>query len=509
MDHDSVITCLAIAVFPILFFVGRANRARIRAQKTFGKEELDKPLLNWTPQDPFRIRDLLRSFCVQGASGSGKSSGVALQLARALLADKRIALHIVGSKPEDREWWQLRFAEAGRANELRIVAPESGMHYNMLDAELKAGADDREIASILMTSGETLRRAEATAGGGGENDQFFRDQSERMLEMAVKPLRLATGTIRATDLQRFISGAAMSPEQLGEPAWKQGFHWKTLEAALSAPKSEIDKVDMEQCADYWLGQVPTLNDRTKTSIMVQVQGILHVMGSGVVRNLISSDTTLSPAMMDDGVSILVDMPGSRHGASGQFVNAVWRLGVQRHVLRRHAKPDDRIIVQWIDEFQNHAFSGDTRYLAECRSHRGCQIVLTQSLHAFYAAIKGGKSGEHLADALLTNYGTKCFCALGDAKTAEYASSLVGKSLQTFIGGSMAPAENLYDELRGRSKFTGSFSEHYENVLQANAFMSGLRTGGAENGYVVDAIVIRSGENFSNGSNWLRVAFGQK
>jgi hypothetical protein len=173
-------------------------------------------------------------------------------------------------------------------------------------------------------------------------------------------------------------------------------------------------------------------------------------------------------------------------------NAVWRLGVQRHVLRRHAKPGDRVIGQWIDEFQNHAFSGDTRYLAECRSHFGCQVVLTQSLHAFYAAIKGGRSGEHLADALLTNYGTKCFCALGDAKTAEYASSLVGKSLQTFIGGSMAPQADLYDELMGRSKFTGTFSEHYENILQPNAFMTGLRTGGAENGYVVDAMVIRSG-----------------
>jgi hypothetical protein len=74
---------------------------------------------------------------------------------------------------------------------------------------------------------------------------------------------------------------------------------------------------------------------------------------------------------------------------------------------------------------------------------------------------------------------------------------------------MAPATDLYDELMGRSKFTGNFSEHYESILQPNAFMSGLRTGGANNGYVVDAIVIRSGETFSNGSNWLRVAFGQK
>ena len=444
-----------------------------------------------------------------GASGSGKSSAVALQLARALLADRRIVFHVVASKPEDRQWWQQRFAEAKREKELRIVAPDSGMRYNMLDAELKAGADDRELASTLMTSGETLRRADATAGGGGENDQFFRDQSERMLENAILPLRLATGTVRASDLQRFISGAAMTPDQIYADEWRQGFHWKTLETAHKGPKTEIEKADMDQCIDYWLGQVATLNDRTKTSIMITVQGLLHVMGSGVVRKMISSDTTLSPAMMDDGVSILVDMPGSRYGASGQFVNAVWRLGVQRHVLRRHAKPGDRIIVQWIDEFQNHAFSGDTRYLAESRSHLGCQIVLTQSLHAFYAAIKGGKSGEHLADALLTNYGTKCFCALGDSKTADYASSLVGKSLQTFIGGSMAPMESLYDELMGRSKFTGSFSEHYESILQPNAFMSGLRTGGANNGYIVDAIVIRSGETFAHGSNWLRVAFGQR
>ncbi len=379
----------------------------------------------------------------------------------------------------------------------------------MLNEELKAGADDREIASILMTSGETLRRADATVGGGGENDQFFRDATERQIEMTVLPLRLATGRVWASDMQRFISGAAMKPEKIWEQNWREEFHWKTLESANESAQTDIEKADMERCMEYWLGEMPNLSDRTRSSITTQVMNLLHVMGSGLVRQMISSDTTLSPAMMDDGVSIFVDMPGARHGASGQFVNAMWRLGVQRHVLRRHAKPGDRIIVQWIDEFQNHACSMDSRYLAESRSHLGCQVVLTQSLHAFYAALKGGKTGEHQADALLTNYGTKCFCALGDAKTAEFAASLVGKTLQTFIGGSMAPMENLYDELIGRSKYTGSFSQHYENVLQANAFMSGLRTGGANNGYTVDAIVIRSGETFSTGSNWLRVAFGQK
>ena len=162
-DKDFLVTCLAIAVLAVCLIFGVARR--VRRKKGPGGQDLHKPLLSWTPQDPFPVRDLLRSFCVQGASGSGKSSAVALQLARALLADWQIVFHIVASKPEDREWWQQRFAEAQRQDELRIVAPDSGMRYNMLDAELKAGADDREIASILMTSGETLRRTDSVGGG--------------------------------------------------------------------------------------------------------------------------------------------------------------------------------------------------------------------------------------------------------------------------------------------------------------------------------------------------------
>ena len=117
MGKDFLIGCLAVGFFALCLIVGLARR--VRSKKARGGQDLDKPLINWTPQDPFRVRDLLRSFCVQGASGSGKSSGVALQLARALLADSRIVFHIVASKPEDREWWQQRFAEAKRGQELR------------------------------------------------------------------------------------------------------------------------------------------------------------------------------------------------------------------------------------------------------------------------------------------------------------------------------------------------------------------------------------------------------
>jgi hypothetical protein len=100
-------------------------------------------------------------------------------------------------------------------------------------------------------------------------------------------------------------------------------------------------------------------------------------------------------------------------------------------------------------------------------------------------------------------------ALGDLETAHWASGLVGRSLQVFTGGSMTPSESQFDELMGRSRYTGNYSQSFELTLQANAFLHGLKTGGATNGLMCDAYVIRSGEPFASGENWLRASFSQR
>ncbi|MFN4261932.1 MAG: TraM recognition domain-containing protein [Gemmataceae bacterium] len=106
---------------------------------------------------------------------------------------------------------------------------------------------------------------------------------------------------------------------------------------------------------------------------------------------------------------------------------------------------DAINVIWCDEAQQFVNSHDAHYLAQCRSHKGCMLFLTQSLHSYYSALKG-ETGRHQADALLTKFHHKLFHALGDEQTAAWASGLIGKSLQTFVGGSAAPQEGLFDEL---------------------------------------------------------------
>jgi hypothetical protein len=135
------------------------------------------------------------------------------------------------------------------------------------------------------------------------------------------------------------------------------------------------------------------------------------------------------------------------------------------------------------------------------------VYLTQSIHSFYSRIRG-EAGEHETDALLTNFYHKIFHAVGDDKTATYGSSLIGRRTTTHFGGSMTPADNAYDELFGPSRLSPSWSEHVENILENREFMQGLRTGGPENGFMVDGIVVRSGEPFANGEAWMRVAFSQ-
>ncbi len=500
VNNDAVAIAGGVVFIVLLLVTRRKQQVELRSVEQSATAGLDAPLYRWTPHDALTKRDLLRSICVQGASGSGKTNFIGFNVARALAMDRDIGGLILASKPvEDVQFWQDIFKAAGREKDLLVFGPGHDLRFSVLDHELKSGADSRELASFLMTLGETLHRGE---GGAQQTEQFFQQQSARMLQLAIEPVRLATGKLSPVDLQRFITGAAMTPEQLATPAWQAGYHNQVLEAAYNARKTPIEAADFEQVLAYWLGEMPTLNDRTRSSITTQVQGILHILCNGVVRDLMAQTTDVSPTIMDEGKWVLVDMSISRHGASGAMVNGIWHLATQRHILRRFAADKRKVTVIWIDEFQNHLNSFDPQFLAECRSHGGCMVVLTQSLHSYYSALKGDQAAEHAANALLTNFAHKVFCSLGDAKSAEWASGLLGQRLETMIGGSMAPEESVYETLMGRTKFTGSFNQAYQPVLQPGVFMHGLRTG---SGGVADAIVIRP-ERFSNRQNYLQVAF---
>ncbi|EAQ78966.1 type IV secretory system conjugative DNA transfer family protein [Blastopirellula marina] len=467
---------------------------------------LDRVLLTWNEHDQFTVRDLLNGgVATVGRTGSGKTSSSGKSLANAIVRLPKSGGLILAAKPEDRAMWEGIFASAGRSRDLQIFSPNSPLRFDFLGYEMRQGGHTRNITKTLMVIGESLQSAD---GDNRNSDKFWSGQQGRQISCGVEIVKLATGSVSAPSLQRFINTAAMSPQQFTSEEWLRGYHNQCLKAAWEKPKTPLEQHDFELAKEYWLSEFPTMADKTRSSILTGVLGILHVFNQGVVRELVSTTTNVTPDDLFAGKWVLIDMPPSEWGDIGLFIAGGWKYLAQKAVLRRAADARSNVVTIWADEAQQFVNSFDAQFVSQCRSHRGCMAYLTQSLHAYYAALPG-EAGRHQADSLLTNFHTKIVHALGDLETANWASGLVGKSLQTFTGGSMTPSEGIYDELMGASRYSGNFSQHYESTLQANVFMHGLRTGGAVNGYVCDCFVIRSGEPFANGENWLATSFDQR
>lgn len=476
-----------------------------------GSGDLDHVLASWSPSDPWTVRHACANTLIVGKTGSGKSSGAGDHLLRAVVRHRNSGGAIFAAKPEDKAYVQRVFREERTLDDLFILEPGGDARFNVLDYERQRGADVPDLTQAVMTFQETLTRTQQGGGGGGSDDAgYWTAQQRMMLHNAIQVLLLATGHIDPWAIQCFVSGAAISLAELSDPQWQEAYHWQTLQQAKARARGGRERHDFELAEQYWTFTLPRMNDRTRTSIEAGVYVTLHAMNTGIARELLATTTNLSPELLERRKWILVNAPIAPGDVTSAVINSAIKYAVQRHILKRRAGPGDPLLCLFSDEFQKLANSYDAMFLAECRSHKGCLIALTQSIHAMYANLHG-KGGEHQTDALLTNFGHVVVHTLGDAKSAKQWSELLGNRREVFIGTSMQPrGEELFDILMGRMQVSVSASERYEPCLQPAVFLRGLRQGGSENGNVVDGVVIRSGAPFSeSGENYLITSFRQR
>lgn len=470
-------------------------------------DRLDRVLLHWDAENAFTLRDLLAGGVqVYGRTGAGKTSSSGQAIGRAIVRVPNSGGLIISSKSsDDLALWQRIFREEGREQDLLVFSPSSDLRMNVLDVLMQQDAETRSITKCLTIIAETLRSSDTD---NRESADFWQREQERMIFNAVEIVKLATGRVSAPDLHRFISGAAMCTEQMLTDEWLAGFHNQCIKAAWYKPKSPMQKHDYDLAKEFWLGEFPKMADKTRSSILTGVMGLLHCFNVGQVRTLLSAETNITPDAMFNGKFLIVDMPQSEFGDVGAFVIGAWKYLTQKAILRRVANEDSNPVFIWADEAQQVITSFDAHFLAQCRSHHGAMIYLSQSVPGYVHAV-GGDHAKAAVDALQASFSTKIFHALGDLETAEYASRLAGRSLQTFTGGSTTPPDSSFDELMGHQRYSGNYSQSYESTLQVDAFMHGLRTGGPANDFICDAYVIRSGEPFANGKHWLATCFSQK
>jgi TraM recognition site of TraD and TraG len=462
-------------------------------------DPLDDILFEWPTKDAFTLRHLLRSAEVKGVTGSGKSSGSGKFFAENIVRHPRSTCLIIAQKPEDKEFYRGIF---DRFNKPLIVV-EEGSEYrcNFIDTERKAGADTRGLVEFLTTLGEALDGGQART-----SDPFWKKLEERIMFGVVEALKQGVGAVEASAMLKFLSSAAYKPEKLKDAAWQAMFHNKTMEAAYRKEKGPIEAADFDLIFDFWTNEFVNMDDKPRSSGLAGVMNTLHTFNTGLVRDICSTETTITPSVMDEGVSVLVNYPFTNYGPTGRFIAGGFKYLWQKYIMRRHWDPSGYFNVMIMDEYQESATELDARYLAQCRSHGGCLFCLTQTIHSEYSAMSG-HGHHHRADQLLSNFGTHIYHTV-DAETAKYAASLLGQRRESFTSITPKANESMGEEIFGDGNMSFSISESYQPVLQPTAFMTGLRCGGPPD-YCVDGIVIRSGEPFRSGENWQLVSFRQR
>jgi hypothetical protein len=408
---------------------------------------------------------------------------------------------ILAAKPEDAADVRAIFEKAGRLEHLYVFDADGPYRTNFL--QYLGGGQTRNVVRALMMIGQSLK----SSSGKGNDDKFWEQLNERYFYNAVAALQAAGEPVTPDRILNFLTTAPTSPEQMKNVDWQQGYHCQMMRRAYQRHKTAQEEHDFKLCGAFWCLEFPFMDPRTRGNGMAGVMNVLHTFNVGIVREMCAGSMDVSPDAILNGLWLCVNFPPSEWGAVGSFICAGFKYLTQLAVLQRQATDKSPFVTIWCDEAHQFVNDFDNDYIATCRSHKGCLVYLTQSVSSFYAAL-GGREGEHKANALLANFSHAIVHAC-DPETAKWASSKLGQEKKIYCGGGTSPGEsNVYDELFGQPKMSSSFSEHRAPVLEESAFMTG-KTGGPDNSFEADSIVIRSGERFADGKSYLRATWSQR
>lgn len=478
------------------------------------ESSLDHPLLWLSRKDTFTTRDALEGILVTGATGSGKSTGSGKALALSYLRAGFGGLVLTAKADECNIWWDY-CKKTRRRRDFYVFSPSSGLRFNFLDYELKrAGPGGGLTDNIVHLLCEVLQIAERQSGKGGREDEgYWRRATRQLIRNVVDLLVVAKGRLTISELYRVVISAPITPEQTQSAHWKQqSFCYQCLMEAADKEISRRQHHDMKIVMEYFLTEFAGLSEKTRSVIVSTFTSMIDVLNRGVLPDLFSGATNITPEATADGAIILIDLPVKEYAEVGQFCQVLWKAVFQRAIERRNLRKNNRPVFLWADEAQYLTTTYDAQFQTTCRSSRVATVYLTQNISNFYAALGGEERGESYANSLFGNLNCKIFHANGDPNTNHWASALIGRNRQFHISATSAygPDDGMSDIWAWDTapRTSGSVTEHIDFELMPREFTI-LRRGGRSNRRKVDAIVFQGGRRFrANGRTWLPVTFDQ-
>lgn len=463
------------------------------------------PIRNWGNNQAFRLGDALTGVCVFGATGSGKTSGIAKHLAFGYLANDFGGLVLCAKKEERRQW--VEWAQAiGREQDIIIVDAGGQYRFNFLDWEAsRAGEGGGLTINIVALLDEIAKAIAGGAGGaeGGGDNKFFEDALHHMLINLVDLPIFAGLPVSLPLLRSIVTTAPVNTKQVADADWKKDSACYAIireaeQKLQQAPQSAKD--DFEECKNYWLREFPGISDRTRGIILLSFSMLVRPFLTRPLRLLFSMDTTVRPEDTFDGKIIIVDLPIQEFRLAGRVANLAWKYCFQVAVLRR-TKPQNgflRPVFLWADEAQNFISDFDAEYQAVARSAGGCTVYLTQNIESFMRVL-----GDYTSvNAFLGNLQAKFFCQ-NVGQTNSWAAELLGQRWINIASTSVSQGQG-----NGSGSGSVSRSEQQRYFVEPARFTT-LKRGGEVNNFQVESIVYNGGHVFEDGLPFKLLTFNQR
>ena len=218
---------------------------------------LDKPLLQISAKDVWRIRDACEGVQVFGAPGSGKTSGPGAALAKAFLSYGFGGVVLTAKKGE-RQLWEKYAAATGRTGKLRIFSPEQPWRFNFMDYEYRRSVDGGLTENLVALFSTVM---EIAARRGSSHDQaYWKNTLKQLLRNAIDLVSMARNRVSLPELYEVITTAPLGPDQVASEAWQSSSTCcRCLVEAEQRIGAGARTFDLETTTHYWLQEYPNLS----------------------------------------------------------------------------------------------------------------------------------------------------------------------------------------------------------------------------------------------------------
>lgn len=466
---------------------------------------LDRVLMPLTASkhldDQFTVRDLHEHLFISGSTGMGKTSTVGYRLVKSIMqADRlppheRIGMIVFLYKSGDIDQW-LRWAEQfGRKEDVMVIGPEDENVINLLEAY-----HDKEAISavnmLMILSGLSM-----SGGGEQQSEAYWEQMNRQRLHRLILLNQLSGEPMSISTLYKLHSSAPQFPEQIeSEEFQKHSYCWQMLAKAHERVGKEDPLFQLVE--SYFVYEMPNMADRTQSSILSMTGAILEpFVSSPLLNRLFCGETTISLDTLLSGKIVLLNLPIQHYEYAGKLAQMMFKHILQKRIEERDLSLIPNPVCFWIDEYQHFISKYDSLFLSTARSSRAGCVLLTQNISNLFAQVGGnGKIAEEKVNSLLALTNHKIFLAQNNSITNEFSSRTIGMGIHRLMNTSV---QMQTQQLNGNAGLSESF--HYQ-VMPKEFTM--LKRGGIHHDGIVEAIVTATGKTFSNGRNYLKVAFRQ-